>query len=237
MPSRVAVSLTTAPHGGGKMKSPAQPFSTPPQSPAFWKRHRSTGVTTDEKATTSDSVSVAKLSMIGTLGAALITAAVPIVSSITSNDGGVESMPVTQVQESDRGSIDHVAVSDSGTKVTVSGWANPTVESVGVMIGPPEAKEPIGAGLSTVSDGKWSMVVTTEPHIPSPYEIKAFYRVRTVHAAGIHKASHIAFPLVQPPPAPAPPTPGQEATCAVEFGDSCFTGPGWGSPSIYRSDQ
>jgi hypothetical protein len=39
------------------------------------------------------------------------------------------------------------------------------------------------------------------------------------------------------PTTTAPPIPEELVNCAVQFGPSCFTGPGFGAPSVYQPKQ
>ncbi|MUL80557.1 MULTISPECIES: hypothetical protein [unclassified Mycolicibacterium] len=210
------------------MTTNSQPVSTTPQSPS--RRRRSS--TTGKK---SNPVNAAKMTMIGTLGAALIAALPAILNAVNPHDGKAPATPITEIQSSDRGSVDTVTISDSGTKVTVSGSAEPRVDAVGVMISPPAAGKPIWTGATNVSDGKWSLVVTADQKLPSPVEIKAFYKERTVSAEPVTKASYVILQAGSTTSTPPPPAPAQVNGCASQTGDGCFTGPGWGPPSIYRT--
>ena len=178
-----------------------------------------------------DSVSVAKMGMIGTIGAALVTAITTIVVAVSLDNG--QSLVYT----SPHGSFDQVAINGSGTKVTVTGSAEKDIDSVVVLIGPRQSGGQYWAASANVFNQQWKLVVATEPHVPVPYEIRAYYRQRAGGSAATQSASYFAFQRTTPTPPPTPPPPRQEVNCAEQFGDSCFTGPGWGPPSVFRSDQ
>jgi hypothetical protein len=179
-------------------------------------------------------VSVAKMTMISTLGAALI-AAVPTTIALWHSPDVAKSTPVTQVQGSDRGSVENVTVDPSGAEVTLSGSANAGVERVGVVLRPADQDKPSYSAVADVTDGKWNLVVQTPPQAPSPLDIKTFYWMPPAQAAGIMKSSFITFKSA-PSSTTSTPTPGP-VNCDATAADSCFSGPGWGSPSIYRSGQ
>lgn len=192
------------------------------------KRRRSS---TSKKPTAKNA---AMIGLIGTLGGALIAAMPSLLTTITQHND-VPSAPVTEVQSSDRGSVDSVMFSDSGTKITVAGSAIPRVEAVGVMISPSDATNPIWTAGTNVSDGKWSLVVNAGQKLPPEVEIKAFYKERTVSAAPVMKTSYVTLEAASTTSTPPPPAPAQVNGCAPQTGDGCFTGPGWGPPSIYRT--
>lgn len=190
------------------------------------KRRRSSS---NKKPTTKNA---AMIGLVGTLGGALI-AAMPSILTTINQHNDIPSAPVTQVQSSDRGSVDSVTFSDSGTKVTVAGSAISRVEAVGVMVSPSDVAEPIWTAGTNVSDGKWSLVVNAGQKLPPEVEIKAFYKERTVSAAPIMKTSYVTLQAASTTSTPVPPAPVNG--CSTQTGDGCFTGPGWGPPSIYRT--
>ncbi len=227
------------------MTSHAQPTSTPPEplaSPTRFGGRHSTGIDKDERDGPGDSVSVAKITMIGTIGAALVTAAAGIFVAFNRDDHPGQPTPPTATAGpttitprptgSGQGSFDELTINGPRSEVAVAGSAAEDVGSVVVMIGPRQSGGQYWAASTDVVNERWKVVVATEPQLPSPYEVKAFYRERTT---GTARASGLTFQTTAPTTAPQPP--GQEANCAVEFGDRCFTGPGWGPPSVYRSDQ
>ena len=191
-----------------------------------------------------DSVSAAKLSLYGTIGRALIAAVSAIIVGVVNHNGGTVSKeptsttftPTALSEVSDRGSFDKVAINDSGTGVTVSGRAEKDVNRVFVLVGP----KPSGGywvGFADVLNQQWQADVQTEPRIPQPYTIAAYYYGPSGGAAS-QGAMKFTFQGTEPttPPPPAPPA-DQIVDCAVQFGPSCFTGPGFGPPSVYKSNQ
>ncbi|OLO98856.1 hypothetical protein BVU76_28650 [Mycolicibacterium porcinum] len=175
------------------------------------------------------------IGLIGTLGGALIAAMPSILDKINPPDRNIASAPITEVQNTGYVWVDSVKFSDSGTKVTVSGTAVPRVEAVGVMISPPDATDPTWSAGTKVSDGKWSVIVNANQKMPSDVEIKAFYKERITSATPVTKASYVIFKLAPTTSTPPPTTPAQGDGCASQAGEGCFTGPGWGPPSIYRT--
>ena len=193
------------------------------------RKRDSIGVDKRKRDGEGDSVSVAKMGMIGTIGAALVTAITTIVVAVSLDNG--QSL----VKTSTLGSFDQVAINGSGTEVTETGSAEKDVDSVVVLIGPRQSGGQYWAASANVFNQQWKLVVATEPHVPVSYEISAYYRQRAGGSAATQSASYFAFQRTTP--TPTPPPPGQEVNCAEQFGDSCFTGPGWGPPSVFRSDQ
>jgi hypothetical protein len=91
-----------------------------------------TGIDKPEHDGEGDSVSVAKMGMIGTIGAALVTAVTTIVLAVTHDNGSDtttsagQTIKPTLVNTSPLGSFDEVAINESGTGVTVTGSAEKT---------------------------------------------------------------------------------------------------------------
>ncbi len=210
------------------MTMPIQPVATEPHAPVG-----------------NESSSTAKFAMIAGIGTALVTTIGSIVIAIGQhpNDGGAPKETPAQTStvitppppdDSALGWLDKVTIEDAGSQVAVTGGAARNVESVVVMIGPRQSGGQYWAAGADVFDRRWSLVVATDPSLPTPYEIKAYFKKRP--GADVRPASWNIPRATTPVPAPTP-VPGQEAACAVESGDSCFKGPGWGAPTIYRSDQ
>jgi hypothetical protein len=197
------------------------------------RKRDSIGVDKRKRDGEGDSVSVAKMEMIGMIGAALVTAVTTIVVAVSHDNG--QTITPSLVKTSSLGSFDQVAINGSGTEVTVIGSAEKDVDSVVVLIGPRQSGGQYWAASANVFNQQWKLVVATEPHVPVPYEIRAYYRQRGGGRAATQSASYFAFQRTTP--TPTPPPPGQEVNCAEQLGDSCFTGPGWGPPSVFRSDQ
>jgi hypothetical protein len=225
----------------------------------------------------SDTVSVAKLGLYGTIGTAIIsaitTAIVGMVNhnnrsddvvsngapSTTSAPAPTTTFTPTLSRTSDDGSFNKVQIDEKGG-VTVSGVAEDYVSAVFVVIGP----KPSGGywfGQANVSDQHWQANVATDPPWGN-YSISASYWPDAGAAPGASPpAPGASGPAVQAaapagrlvldatryramnfddPPGPTtttPPIPEELVNCAVQFGPSCFTGPGFGSPSVYQPKQ
>jgi hypothetical protein len=187
-------------------------------------------------------VSAAKLTLYGTIGGALIAAVAAIIVGMVNHNGGTVSKeptsrtftPTALSEVSDRGTFDKVAINDSGTGVTVSGSAEKDVNRVFVLVGP----KPSGGywvGFADVLNQQWRADVPTEPRIPQPYTIAAFYYGPSGGGAS-QSGMKFTFQGTEPTTPPPPPA-DQIVNCAVQFGPSCFTGPGFGPPSVYKSNQ
>ncbi|MED5811846.1 hypothetical protein VST63_05680 [Mycolicibacterium sp. 050232] len=187
---------------------------------------------TDGPARGSD-VSVAKITVIGAIATALI-GAVPAVYNMMKDEPGTVAIPTTETRSNDRVFVDDpMILSDSGKTLTISGTADPFVETVGLTVRQRDTKAPVFTGTTNVTDGKWNLVATSDQAIPQPLEVKAYYKERPVTVAGITKASYV-FRL-DPSTPPAPP-PGQRNGCPTPSANACFSGPGWSAPSIYESE-
>jgi hypothetical protein len=184
-------------------------------------------------------VSAAKLTMIGTISAAVVTAGGVVLAAnhnsvSVSNTSGAQTLKPTLNQTSPQGSFDQVSINDAGTEVTVAGSAEKDVDSVVVLIGPRASGGQYWANSANVVDGQWKLAVATDPHVPVPYEIKAYYRQRP-SSAPVHSASYVTFAQATPSPTPTPSPAAPVVNCAEQYGDTCFNGPGWGPPSVYQS--
>lgn len=195
---------------------------------------------------TGDTVSGAKLGVYGGIATALITAVGGIVvammhdsgSSVDTTSNSKEStattvIPTSLSQVSERGTYDKLAFNDSG--VTVYGHAKSDVDGVFVLVGP----KPSGGywvGFANVFNEQWQADVATQAKIqPDEYPVTAYY-----HRSGDGGARPSAFKLTfqGTTPSTAPPAPtNQIVNCAQQFGPDCFTGPGWGPPSVYQPNQ
>ena len=84
-------------------------------------------------------------------------------------------------------------------------------------------------------DQQWQAEVATDPSWQK-------YPLKTIAADGscprVTTASALKFPFqgTEPTTTPPPP-PDQILDCAAQFGASCFTGPGFGPPSVYQPKQ
>src|SRR5271166_2463546 len=192
-----------------------------------------------------DSMSAAKLTLYGSIGTALIGAAAGIIVGVTNNTVSKGRPPTiitpaattitpTASQVSDRGSADQFVISGTGD-VTVSGSAQQDVKGMFVLIGP----KPSGGywvGYANVLDQQWQADVPTDPPWQN-YTIRAYPYYGPSGGATSPNPLKFTFQGTEPTTPPPPPPPDQIANCAVQFGPSCFNGPGFGPPSVYQSNQ
>ena len=214
------------------MTTHAQPADT---APASRKRSR-----TPKRGSQNASVSVAKMGMIGTIGAAVVTAITTISVGGTHDSGsdspkGPVQSSTSKVDNPPQGSFDQVTINGAGTEVTVSGSAEKGVDNVVVLIGPRQLGGQYWAASADVVNQHWTLAVATEPHVPEPYQIKAYYRQQAA-APAAQGASYFHFPRPAETPTTTPP-PAPIVNCAEQYGDRCFDGPGWGPPSVYQSNH
>jgi hypothetical protein len=199
-------------------------------------------------------LSAAKVTAYGTVGAAVIAmvgaiivarsndhssppVATPIASSsVTASKVSTTwtTMTPTPVSPgSDQGLVDKYAINDSGTEVKVWGHADKNVDGVFVLIGP----KPVGfwPGFTNVFNQQWEADVPTDPQISPGYKIWAYPHTPSGGAASPNalKFTFQATGSTTTPPLP----PDQLKNCAAQHGPDCFTGPGWGPPSVYQPNQ
>lgn len=203
--------------------------STSPRT--TWTR-RHLGAAVGQESATTDRSGPNK-AMIATIAAALITAVSGTVTAVILDSGDMHSTPITEVQPSERVSVDNAKLSDSRTALALWGTANPYVEQVRVTVSAPNAKEAIFDDVTNVTDGKWSLVATSDRQIPEPYEVMAFDKRPTFTSSGVHKTSRMTFKLDPPTPTTQP---GQDSVCPPQSIGGCFADPNWGPPAIYRSE-
>jgi hypothetical protein len=184
-----------------------------------------------------NTLSVAKISGLFVVGAALITT-IPTSISLLSHD--TNPPPTTAVAAPTTTSLSNGAP-DTGLrfspltngKLTVSGSAQKDVVGMYVMIGP----KPLGGydtGCGNVADGRWQADVSTDASWPK-------YPMVTVPAYGACVGATSARPLnftfqgseTTTPSLP----PGQILDCTKQSGPSCLNGPGFGPPTTYQPNQ
>jgi hypothetical protein len=184
-----------------------------------------------------NTLSVAKISGLFVVGAALITT-IPTSISLLSHD--TNPPPTTAVAAPTTTSLSNGAP-DTGLrfspltngKLTVSGSAQKDVVGMYVMIGP----KPLGGydtGCGNVADGRWQADVSTDASWPK-------YAMVTVPAYGSCVGATSARPLnfafqgseTTTPSLP----PGQILDCTKQSGPSCLNGPGFGPPTTYQPNQ
>jgi hypothetical protein len=103
-----------------------------------------------------------------------------------------------------------------------------------VMIGP----KPLGGydtGCGNVTDQRWQAQVATDASWPNyPLVTVPAYGscVSTTGASALKFTFQGTGTTTTPPP-----TPGQILDCTKQYGPSCLTGPGFGSPTTYQPNQ
>ena len=171
---------------------------------------------------------VAKLTMIGGLGAALIAAIPPVLDTLSSEHAVATPLPA-QIEWSPYGEVEHVV--PDGPRVTVSGRSADDVDRIVVGIGPRSSGGMYWTGPAAIHDGEWTALVPTDEGLPANYTMKVWYQ--TTGSERRLAALSVRF---DPTPTPAP-SPDDAAACAAQYGDACFTGPGWQAPSVYQQPQ
>ncbi|WP_142392591.1 hypothetical protein [Mycobacterium sp. 3519A] len=179
-----------------------------------------------EGNTPSEGRSIARIGLIGTIITATATIAVAVGGWIL--DDSTPGVDGAQVQESPLGAVEKVKSNESGSEVTVSGWAAHDVDDVVVLVGPKLPDGGYWVANAAVRDKHWNVVVETGPKIAQGYSVTAYFN------RGIRLAVE-AKPLDWPSPTPPtpPPVPADITQCAALYGQQCFTDPAWGPPSVY----
>ncbi|BBZ32806.1 hypothetical protein [Mycolicibacterium confluentis] len=175
-----------------------------------------------------NTVLVAKLGLVGAIGAALITAVPQLTNLFSSDDDGHLPIPA-QIEWSPFGQVKDIWA--SGQDINISGVAAEDVERLVVTIGPRPSGGKDWVAEATLKDGEWKAVVPTDAALPQNARLTVNYWIPDT-ARG---AAPMTFRL--DPPTPAPPSlPADPVECAALYGaDACFTGPGWQQPSVYQS--
>jgi hypothetical protein len=136
---------------------------------------------------------------------------------------------------SDQGLVDKYAINDSGTEVKVWGHADKDVDGVFVLVGPKPSAAGYWPAFTNVFNQQWEADVATEPQISPGYKIWA---IPHTPGGGAPSQSPVKFTFQNDPPTPTPPRPPDPImNCAAQHGPDCFTGPGWGPPSVYQPNQ
>jgi hypothetical protein len=179
-----------------------------------------------------DPMSVAKLGLFGTIGAAVIGAVTTLVVQMSNHNdvptGGQASTSETSV---DAGLSFSPVV--NGT-MTVSGSAQKDVNGMYVVIGP----KPSGGydtGYGNVVNQHWQAKVATDPSWQQYPVVTVPYYGSTGNAV---RPSAYKFTVqgFDPTTSAAPP-PDQKLDCAAQQGPSCLSGPGFGPPSTYQPNH
>jgi hypothetical protein len=183
----------------------------------------------DEEPVGRDPVSVARLTTIGTLGAAAITGVVTlVVTFFPQHDSGAKETP---------SGISYDYAGDyAKSEVAVNGSATGDVDEVAVLIGPRPSGGKYWVDTAKVVDGAWDVTVKTDPSLPKPYAVQAIPHFGHRNSAlGANTIEMYSFGSGATS-TPSPPSPEDPLQCAVQNGASCFDGPGWGTPVIRQSD-
>jgi hypothetical protein len=186
-------------------------------------------VSTPSEQTPDKSLSAAKISVIGTIIGAAITAVASVVTGFWHDDTGG-----TVVQTSPLGSVGKVASNESGSEVTVTGWAASGVDDVVVLIGPKSSDGQYWVANASVDDQRWGVVVDTDPKVAPGYTVTAYFNRGITPAAVAKPLNFITTPSPAPPD---PASPSDVAQCAAQYGDRCFTDPSWGPPVVYKPNS
>lgn len=194
------------------------------------------GIGKHNRTGAGDPVSVAKVTGLFVIGAALISA-IPTSINLLSHPADEPKSSTTAAP---------TATSVPGTpgsglrfsplvngKLTVSGSTQKDVVGVYVVIGPKTAGG-YDLGCGNVVDQQWQAEVATDASWPN-------YPLVTVPAYGACTGGKGAHPLgfaiqATEPVTPTPP-PGQVVDCTKQYGPSCLSGPGFGAPTTYQPNQ
>ncbi len=193
-----------------------------------------------------DPVSVAKITGLCAIGAAIISVIPPSVS-LLSHETDDSKPPPTATPTPTTATLSNGAP-DSGItfsplidgKLTVSGSAQKDVTGIYVVIGPKSSSGGYDTGCGNVVNQRWQAEVATDASWPN-------YPLVTVPAYGScvgatsasatsARALKFTFQGTDPTTPPAPP-PNQVLDCAKQNGPGCFNGPDFGPPTTYQPHQ
>jgi hypothetical protein len=195
-------------------------------------------------------LSVAKLSLYGTIAGAIITAVTTVTVAVVNHNNGPTAptepaSPTLSNSELRFGPI-------TNGKLTVSGSAQKDFNGMYVMIGP-KSSGGYDSGCGNVVNQQWHAEVATDPSwqkyplvtVPShgfcpdattgTTTGTAFKFTFQSRADMQHLADDPTNPLPETT-SPSPPPPDVMA-CVEKLGPSCLTGPGFGPPSVYQPKQ
>ena len=173
-------------------------------------------------------LSAAKIGLIGTV----ITAVASLGGLWLTKDDKPDPINIggKVIETSPFGSVGKVTTNESGSEVTVTGWAESGVDDVVVLIGPRPSDKTFWTAKAPVTGQHWDVVVKTDPKIEPGYSVTAYFN-RGVHLVADFEP--LNYPLPTPPPTP-PALPTDITQCAALYGQACFTDPAWGPPSVYQ---
>jgi hypothetical protein len=187
----------------------------------------------DDQSNGDRSVSIARLTMISTLGAAVITGIVTIVTqfgpSLSSDTDAAENKP---------SGISYDYTADyAKSEVTVNGSATGDVDEVAVLVGPRPFGGKYWGETAKVVGGTWDVTVKTDPDLPKQYVIQAIPHFgRHISALGANTIELYSFGTGDDSEGSGDTSRQQDPLqCAVQNGAICFDGPEWGTPVIRQS--
>ncbi len=215
----------------------------------------------------TDSLSVARLGLYGTIGTAIIGAVATILVGVLPNLWSDDSGPKPVNEKSDLVSFNKLQMNGTGG-VTLSGSTENNINATGVVVSiGPKPEGGYWSGFGKVENQRWQADVATDPPWQD-YEISAAYyygplgaatpapapggpaapkpKVTTEPAvpAGWHvaettreSASMFAFQPTPTPTTSPAPSPDELMHCVEQFGPSCFDGPEFGPSSVYEPKQ
>jgi|SoiMethySBSTD1v2_1073268.scaffolds.fasta_scaffold602737_1 hypothetical protein len=202
----------------------------------------------------TDSVSVARLGLYGTIGTAIIGAVATVLVGVIPNLWSHAPEPATE--KSDLVSFNQLQLNGTGG-VTVSGSTENDVKATGVVVSiGPKPEGGYWSGFGKVENQQWQADVATEPPWQN-YQIKAAYYYGSLDAPAPAPGSpkpkvtteparpagrlvpetaseNVLMFAFQPPPTTSPaPVPDELMHCVEQFGPKCFDGPEFGPTSVY----
>lgn len=200
------------------------------------------GIGKHKRTGASDAVSVAKITGLFAIAAAIITA-IPTSINLLSHET-VDNKPpptttappaptATNVPNGGPETVLRFGTLTNG-KLPVSGFAQKDVMGVYVMIGPKSSAGGYDTGCGNVVNQQWQAEVPTDASWPN-------YPLATVPAygpcVGTTTAKPLTFTFQGTESTTQPPPPGQILDCTKQNGPSCLSGPGFGPPTIYQPNQ
>jgi hypothetical protein len=181
----------------------------------------------------SESVSLAKLSLYGTIGAAVIGAVTTVAVGYYENNRppDIDARSAESDYTHEAGPESTFSFGMDGDVVSFSGPAAPGVNGMFILVGPkPEGGFWPGYGL--VADDRWQVDVPITPPFKN-YEV-TFIPQFDSSQTGVRP---VDFRLGAQEPGPstwAPSPQDQIMECAAQYGPVCFQDPRFGAPSVYQ---
>jgi hypothetical protein len=194
-------------------------------------------------------LSVAKLSLYGTIAGAIITAVTTVTVAVVNHHDGPTAPTERTSPTLSNNELRFGPIIDG--KLTVSGSAQKDVNGMYVVIGP-KSSGLYDTGCGNVVNHEWHAEVATDPSwqkyplvtVPAYGSCPgattgtttgtAFKFTFQSRADTQHLADDPTSPLAETTPPPPPP---DVMNCVEKFGPSCLTGPGFGPPAVYQPKQ